>query len=413
MTKLILIFTHLIAISGFAQNSDVILFTENGEKFYLTVNGAKVNTTAASRVEAYDVTGDFAQLNVRFEEAGAPALSKQMMLEPGMQLTAILKRSKKGKYVFRLVSTHPKPAAEERTVSVPVTAEASNQTYSDEAVVAYGGEERSGNLLDLNVREDGEVNLSVNLPSDGSDVSHDVSHDGGTTRHHNSSSHSSGNITARVEGKKIILSDGRALDWKYAKTKSLTGVEIEMKEPIGAQVAISYDGKLAHETDVPFYYRERDWKKSKDYFKITVRESNGVSWSVKLQHSNNNRVVIDNLTGAGTGGNVSHQPVARSGGNDCSGMADNDFRKAMTSIENKSFADEKMVIAAQILRANCLYVSQVKTLMGLFTYEEDKIEVAKKSYPRTVDQNNYYQLNDALTYSESVEELNRFLEGQY
>ena len=409
MTKLILIITHLLAISSFAQNADVILFTENGEKFYLSVNGIQINTKSASRVEAYDVTGDFAKLNVRFEEAGAPVLSKGMMLEPGMQLTGMLKRGKKGKYVFRLVSTNPKPAPEEQTVSIPATVETSNQAYPDDGAVAYNGEERSGNLLDLKVKEDGGVNLSVNLPSDGSHAYHEES----TTDHRENSNYSSGNLTARVEGKKIILSDGRTLDWKYAKTKSLTGVEIEMKEPVGALVAISYDGKVTHETDVPFFYRERDWKRFKDYFKLTVIEANGATWSVKLQHSNNNRIIIHNLTGGGGGQNMAPQPVASSNGNDCFGMADNDFRKAMTSIENKSFADEKMVIAGQILRANCLYVSQVKTLMGLFTYEEDKIAIAKKSYPRTVDQNNYYQLNDALTYSESVEELNRFLESQY
>ena len=408
MTKLILIITQLLAISSFAQNTDVILFTEKGEKFYLSINGAQINETPASRVEALDVTGDFAKLSIRFEEAGAPMLSKQMMLEPGMQITAMLKRSKKGKYVFRPVSTHPKPLGGEQTVSIPATAQTYDQASPDATTVAYSGEERSGNLLDLKVREDGEVNLSVNLPSDGSGTSNGSA----AENYSHNTNNSSGNVTARVEGKKIVLSDGRSLDWRYAKTKSLTGVEIEMKEPVNAQVAISYDGKVAHETDVPFFYREPDWKKHKDYFKLTVRETNGATWSVKLQHSSNSRIIIDNLTGTGGGGSITHQPAA-SLHNDCSGMSDNNFRKAVASIENKSFADEKMAIASQVLRANCLYVSQVKAMMDLFTYEEDKIAIAKKSYPRTLDQNNYYQLNDALTYSESVEELNRFLESQY
>lgn len=406
MTRLILIITHLLTISGIAQNTDVILFTEKGEKFYLSINGGQVNDAPASRVEAFDVAGDFARINVRFEESGAPVLSKQMMLEPGMQMTAMLKRGKKGKYVFRPVSTHPKPPAAEQTVSIPATVEPSNARHADATAMADNRPESSGSLLNLKVNENGGVNLRVNIPSDEAGVTND-----GSTDHQVSSGYSSGNITARVEGKKIILSDGRTLDWKYTKIKSLTGVEIEMEEPVGAQVAISYDGQVTHETDVPFFYREPDWKRFKDYFKLTVREANGATWSVKLQHSSNSRILIDNLTGGGA--NTNAQPVASTGNNDCSGMSDQAFRKVITSIENKAFTDEKMNIAGQILRVNCLYVSQVKTLMDLFTYEEDKIAIAKKSYTRTIDQNNYYQLNDALTYTASVEELNRFLESQY
>ncbi len=412
MTKLIFIVSHLIAYTCFAQKTDVILFTEQGEKFYLSVNGAQINASPASRVEALDISGDFAQLNVRFEKAGAPALSKQMMLTPGKQMTAILKRGKKGKYVFRPVSTSAKPVREEQTVSIPVATHTANSEYVDETPVAYADQGGSGNLVDLQVNERGAVNLSVNLPADGAYTSQEDSytdHDNNT----NPDSYRSNNLTARVEGKKIVLSDGRTLDWKYTKTKSLTGVEIEMKEPLNAQVAVSYDGKLAYETEVPFYYREPDWKKFKEYFKLTVKETNGATWSVKLQHSNNNRILIHNLVGRGASETTSVTgPVTTSHTNDCSGMADGDFQRAVSSIKNKSFADEKMAITQQVLRANCLYVSQVKAVMDLFTYEEDKIAVAKKAYPRTVDQNNYYQLNDALTYSESVEELNQFLEGQ-
>ena len=414
MTRLILVITHLLAVAGFAQNTDVILFTEKGENFYLSINGSRVNSAPASRVEAFDISGDFAQVNVTFEEAGAPVLSKQMMLDPGMQMTAVLKRSKKGKYVFRLVSTHPKPPASEQTVRIQDATGSSNQPHTTSntsnthvTAVANNGRDASGNLVDFRVNGDGGVNLSVNLPGEGTGTITG----GGSMNDGRGAGASSQNLTARVEGKKIILSDGRALDWKYTKTKSLTGVEIEMTEPVGAQVTVAYNGQIAYETEVPFFYREQDWKRFKDYFKLTVAEVNGAIWSVKLQHSNNNRLLIHNLTGGGV--ITTSQPAAPATANGCHAMSDQAFRQAASAIENKSFADEKMTVAGQILRANCLNVSQVKALMGLFTYEEDKISIAKKSYARTVDQNNYYQLNDALTYSASVEELNRFLESQY
>ena len=47
--------------------------------------------------------------------------------------------------------------------------------------------------------------------------------------------------------------------------------------------------------------------------------------------------------------------------------------------------------------------------MLLFVFESNKLEVAKSAYRKTVDKQNYYQLNDALTFSSSKEELARFI----
>jgi hypothetical protein len=47
--------------------------------------------------------------------------------------------------------------------------------------------------------------------------------------------------------------------------------------------------------------------------------------------------------------------------------------------------------------------------MLLFTFENNRLEVAKYAYRKTADKQNYYQLNDALTFSSTKEELARFI----
>jgi hypothetical protein len=93
-------------------------------------------------------------------------------------------------------------------------------------------------------------------------------------------------------------------------------------------------------------------------------------------------------------------------------MLSSDFDRAKESIEAKSFPEEKLTICKQLTKANCFDVKQVISLMELFTYEENKLDIAKLLYSKTVDKGNYYQVNDALTYSTSVDELNKFLEKQ-
>lgn len=402
----------LISLWAKAQSTDVTLFTEDGERFYFTINGKKVNDTPESRVEALNITGDFAQIKITFETAGAPELKQNMMLEADMSMTAIIKKNKKGKYVFRPISSSPKSNSSEQTVSISSTGQqtVSNTTNTTETVYK---EESSSSLLDFKVNKNGSASLKVNMPSDFEIENNRPENEG----NYGSSSGSSrtisngSSITARVEGKKITLSDGRTLDWKYTKTKNLLGVEIEMLEPVGAQVVISYDGNIAKETEIPFFYREPDSKKNKAYFKLTVRETNEATWSVKLQHSNNNRLLINNLLSGGSQSS-SHTSETTLVQNTCDGISNSNFDRALASINNKSFADEKMVVAKQIIKANCFYVVQVAKLMESFTYEEDRISIAKTAHAKTIDQNNYYQLNDVFTYSDSVDELNTFLESQ-
>ncbi len=417
MNKLILVVVaQFFGFMGIAQTTDVVLYAEAGEQFFLSVNGYQVNEQPASRVEAYNVEGDMAQISIRLESSEKPILQKPMMLIPGNQMTALFRKNKKGKYVFRPVSNSVRPILYERRPDPVIvqTTYVNQPPPPSEVVIVERQPEGTAGSLDLQISENGGVNFNLNVSKSGgrgagpvvvsehvyppSDVNH---HPGNVIA-----------VEARVVGNKILLSDGRSLDWGYVKTKHLTGVEIEMAEPVGALVAISYDGQLTNETDVPFFYREQDWKKSRAYFKLTVRESNGVVWHVKLQHSPNNRILINNLRGDLRPGEQV-VIVEEQRGTDCYELNNQEFNRAISSIKNKSFAEEKMIIANQVLNANCLYVDQVRKVMDQFTYEDDKLEFAKKAYHKTIDQHNYYQLNDGFTYSDSVQALNSYIESNY
>lgn len=71
-----------------------------------------------------------------------------------------------------------------------------------------------------------------------------------------------------------------------------------------------------------------------------------------------------------------------------------------------------MTLAKQVLRANCVSTDQVIGIMNLFSFEDNKLAFAKFAYEKTTDKGNYYKINDAFTYSSSIDELNEFLEGK-
>ncbi len=93
-------------------------------------------------------------------------------------------------------------------------------------------------------------------------------------------------------------------------------------------------------------------------------------------------------------------------------MSEQDFASAKQSINSKSFEDSKLTIAKQITSSNCLLCSQIKEIMGLFSFEDSRLEFAKFAYDYVYDLNNYYKLNDAFTFESSIEELDEYVRGK-
>jgi len=87
-----------------------------------------------------------------------------------------------------------------------------------------------------------------------------------------------------------------------------------------------------------------------------------------------------------------------------------DFSNALQSIASKSFEDTKLTIAKQILSSNCLTAAQVKQVMQKFSFESTKLDFAKFAFGRTVDRQNYFQLNDAFEFESSITELNQYIQ---
>lgn len=90
-------------------------------------------------------------------------------------------------------------------------------------------------------------------------------------------------------------------------------------------------------------------------------------------------------------------------------MDPNEFHDIRSSISSKTFEDTRMTIAKQVLNDRCILSSQVKDIMLLFTFEENRLDFAKYAYPRTYDVGNYFKVNDAFTFESSIDDLNQFI----
>jgi hypothetical protein len=90
-------------------------------------------------------------------------------------------------------------------------------------------------------------------------------------------------------------------------------------------------------------------------------------------------------------------------------MNQSDFIQLKQTINNAGFESTRLTILKQALAYNNFTTQQVRELMDLFWFESSKLEVAKMLYPKTIDQQNYYLVNNNFAFSSSISQLNDYL----
>ena len=101
------------------------------------------------------------------------------------------------------------------------------------------------------------------------------------------------------------------------------------------------------------------------------------------------------------------QKLASACGNNA--LAATRLEELKSSIASKPFSGDKMTVLKQAIQNSCLAVVQVKELMGLFSFETDKLAVAKYLYDFTGDKQNYFKVNDAFGFQSTISELDNYL----
>lgn len=93
-------------------------------------------------------------------------------------------------------------------------------------------------------------------------------------------------------------------------------------------------------------------------------------------------------------------------------MSDAEFSEALRYINKESFDKDKMLVAKRMIDGNFLYSHQVKKLVKQFSFKDSEEEVAMYAYPKTCDQNRFYMVYDAFTFSSSKQRVSDWVSQQ-
>ena len=161
-------------LSLIAQNSSVILFTENGERFTAILNGVRQNDNPETNVKITGLNAEFYKLKVLFESTALGEKNFNLALQPGNENTYVVKKNNKGEYVLRFMSAvplaeAPRPSPQQTVVvyhDAPVPATATQTTTTTTTTTTSGGAANPDNV---------NINMGVNVDGMGGSINFNVS----------------------------------------------------------------------------------------------------------------------------------------------------------------------------------------------------------------------------------------------
>jgi hypothetical protein len=175
------------AIKGFAQmESNLIFFTQQGERFYLVVNGVRQNSEAETNVKVTGVIADQFMVKIIFDDGSLGEVDRNVFITPGTETTYNIQRNNKGRWRLRPVSEVPiaqaiPPAPNQQvivygspqpavtaTISTPAAETQVTTTYQETTVTTHGGAIPSGsvgvNIADPQLGVNMNVNIGTHAP---------------------------------------------------------------------------------------------------------------------------------------------------------------------------------------------------------------------------------------------------------
>jgi hypothetical protein len=335
----------LSTLGSMAQTSDIVVFSDMGDKFTLMVDGAEINATPASRVVATGIRNETPSLLVRFADATKAPIKQNGWFPMGKEYTVVITTNKKGQTILR-PSGEAEPGTAARTEPVktkPVSfvedAPTTPSTGDEDIAVTMGGRTVTSTttVVEESVAGDddtpGAENLNMSMGLNGMGVNMNVNVNGTGT----GTSTSSGTTAKTTTTTTTVVSQ--------TTTGSSFGTTTT-KPPVAKEEAVYHMPGYNGPVGCPFP------------------------------------------------------------------MSTSEFQEARTSIAGKSFEDTRMTLVKQIGGERCFTVEQVKGLMGLFSFEDNKLDLAKFAYDHTYDIGNYYKVNDVFSFESSTEELNEYIKSR-
>lgn len=374
--KSIFLFFSLSACLIATSQSNLSIFNNSGQRFYVILNGIKQNSMAQTNVSVSGIKDGGYSVKLIFEDGKTSDIDKNFFIDSPSDITTKVV-FKKGKGKLQLVSMLPTSGAIQNN-SVTYRP---NETfiYSDQQAVTTNqtnvspiNGNGSNQTVNTTTNSNAQIsNATINTPTNNQQMNVNSS----STVTNSSSNVSVGNTPQNVQ-----LSVG-------LNANGLNGAPTEMLNG-NVNVNINVNGNLNGSIN------ETQTTQTIQTTQTTITQSQTGSSTMNVNSSQNQSNLNSNPANVSINNNSQNSINSSSNqnlNNQLSNMNSNctktisDFDGFMKDLKSQTFEDDKIETIKKDLISSCLYHQQAYKIIETLTFEENRFEIAKYLYARTLD----------------------------
>ena len=374
--KSIFLFFSLSACLIATSQSNLSIFNNSGQRFYVILNGIKQNSMAQTNVSVSGIKDGGYSVKLIFEDGKTSDIDKNFFIDSPSDITTKVV-FKKGKGKLQLVSMLPTSGAIQNN-SVTYRP---NETfiYSDQQAVTTNqtnvspiNGNGSNQTVNTTTNSNAQIsNATINTPTNNQQMNVNSS----STVTNSSSNVSVGNTPQNVQ-----LSVG-------LNANGLNGAPTEMLNG-NVNVNINVNGNLNGSIN------ETQTTQTIQTTQTTITQSQTGTSTMNVNSSQNQSNLNSNPANVSINNNSQNSINSSSNqnlNNQLSNMNSNctktisDFDGFMKDLKSQTFEDDKIETIKKDLISSCLYHQQAYKIIETLTFEENRFEIAKYLYARTLD----------------------------
>ncbi|MBM3186651.1 MAG: DUF4476 domain-containing protein [Bacteroidetes bacterium] len=369
--KSIFLFVCLSACFFLSSQSNLSIFNNSGQRFYVIMNGIKQNSIAQTNVSVSGIKDGGYSVKLIFEDGKTPDIDKNFFLDAASDITTKVV-FKKGKGKLQLVSMLPTSGVVQ-TNSVTYRP---NDTfiYSDQQPVQTNQSNTTPNNGNVNIQT---VNTTSNTSSQNSNSNQNSIQNapiGNQQMNVSSSSavtNTSSNVTSGNTPQNVQLSVGvNTNGFNDAPTDMLNG-NVNLSINLNGNLNGSINESQTTQTTI-----------TQTQTGTSSTDVNSSQYQPNQNNSSSNVSVNNNQNSTNTSANQNFNNQLNN--SNCTKTI-GDFEGFMKDLKSHTFEDDKIETIKKDLASSCVYHQQAYKIIETLTFEENRFEIAKFLYARTLD----------------------------
>lgn len=385
ITLLLLAFvlTGYAAVAQRIKTGNLTVFSEDGSKFFLELNGLRYNTVAQTNVRVEELPNPYYSCKIVFADTRKPVLTKKTLMlsdvDDVMQdVTYRIKKDRKGRRTLNFYSQAPV----QQNMVRPKNCAVYRCGRADDMIMGADGtlytqvttvQQTNNESFGVNM---GGIGVSVTAP-------------GTTTTTTTTTTTGTGYGNQNGYNQNNGYNNGNGNGYNQGNSNG-------------------YGNTNGYNQGNNNGYNQNNNGYNQNNNNNGYGQNNGNNQNNNGYNNNGN-----NQNGYGNNnGNNQNNNQGNANGVCRVAMNSGDFESAKSAIKDNHFEDTKISFAKEIIANNCISAAQALAFVQLITFEEGRMDVAKYAYNFCIDKNNYYKVNSAFTFESSKTELNDYVKLQ-